>query len=79
MKEKIYITNCMCFTEEQAEQYFRDKVSVLNYEILVANICQPLLSMLIEGFCEQNGVLFIKVGEEMVSVNHNFLNPRFSN
>jgi hypothetical protein len=79
MKEKIYLTNNLCFTAEQAEHCFKDKVSILNYEILTANICQPLLATMIEGFTEKNGVLFFKIGDEMISVTHNLNNPRFSN
>lgn len=68
MKEIIYTTNCLCFTEAQAAQYLKNKVSSLNYEILVAHLCNPELARKVEGFSEQNHVLFLKVGGEMISI-----------
>lgn len=78
-KTIIYFTDYQCFTEEQAELQFRDKVSVLNYPILVEHITKPMFANIIEGFAEQNGVLFLRIGNEMVSVTNNFRHPEFSN
>ncbi len=74
MKEKMYITNCLCYNEAQAEQYLKKKVSSLNYETLVAHLCKPELARKVEGFSEQNGVLFLKVGGEMISITQSCRN-----
>ena len=78
-KTIIYTTDCQCYTEEQAEKHFRNKLSMLNYPILKAHLTDPLFAMLINGFAEQNGVLFLMIGDEMVSVTNNFSYPAFSN
>jgi hypothetical protein len=78
-KSVIYFTDCQCYTEEQAELKLKDKVSALNYPIIKAFITKPILAHLIEGFAEQNGVLFLMIGDEMVSVTNNFNHPEFSN
>lgn len=78
-KTIIYTTDCQCYTEELAEKHLRNKVSVLNYPILKAHLTDPLLAMFINGFAEQNGVLFLMIGDEMVSVGNNFSYPAFSN
>lgn len=68
MEEVFYVTNYQFFTEAQAEQNFKNKISELSYEILIGHLCEPELATYIEGFTEQNGVLFVKVGEEMISI-----------
>ena len=78
-KTIIYLTDCQCYTEEQAELHLKDKVSALNYPILIAHITKPRLAEHIEGFAEQNGVLFLMIGNEMVSVTNNYSHPEFSN
>ena len=78
-KTIIYLTECQCYTEEQAELQLKHKVSVLNYPILVAHITKPVLAQNIEGFARQNGVLFLMIGNEMVSVTNNYSHPEFSN
>lgn len=78
-KTIIYLTDCQCYTEEQAELYFKDKVSALNYPILIAHITKPWLADNIKGFAEQNGVLFLMIGNEMVSVTNNYNHPEFGN
>ena len=80
MKSKsIHITNCQCYTDEQAEQELRDKVSVLNYPILIKHITEQSLARHINGFAEQDGVLFLMIGDEMVSIANNYSHPTFSN
>jgi len=78
-KTIIYLTDCQCYTEEQAELQFRDKVSVLNYPILIEHITKPMTANIIKGFAEQNGVLFLMIGNKMVSVTNNYRHPEFSN
>jgi len=78
-KTIIYLTDCQCYTEEQAELQLKDKVSALNYPILIAHITKPVLAKRINGFAEQNGVLFLMFGNEMVSVTNNYSHPEFSN
>jgi hypothetical protein len=75
----IYLTDCQCYTEEQAELHLKDKVSALNFPILKAHITKPVFAEHIEGFAEQNGVLFLMIGDEMVSVTNNYSHPEFSN
>jgi hypothetical protein len=80
MKSKsIHITNCQYYTNEQAEQELKDKVSVLNYDILRKHITEPSLAEHIRGFEEQSGVLFLLIGDEMVSVTDNHSHPVFGN
>ena len=80
MKENGYCsTNFKCFTTEQAKGDFKEKVSRLNWYVLLSHICNPDLAPSIEGFEEQNGVLFLNVDNEMISVTKNLNNPRFSN
>ncbi len=78
-KTIIYLTECQCYTEEQAELHLKDKVSAINYPILITHITKPMLAMHINGFAEQNGVLFLMIDNEMVSVTNNYSHPEFSN
>lgn len=78
-KSVIYFTDCQCYSEEQAEMQLKDKVSALNYPILKAHVTKPVLAEQIDGFTEQNGVLFLMIGYEMVSVTNNYSHPEFSN
>ena len=78
-KKNVYMTNCQYYTHEQAEEELRDKVSVLNYPILKDHITEPSLAEHIGGFTEQDGVLFLLIGDEMVSIANNYSHPTFSN
>lgn len=78
-KTIIYLTEYQCYKEEQAELYIKDKVSALNYPILKAHITKPVLAQNIEGFAEQNGVLFLMIEDEMFSVTNNYNYPEFGN
>lgn len=78
-KTIIYLTECKCYTEEQADLQLKDKVSALNYPILIAHITKPMFANRINGFAEQNGVLFLMIDDEMVSVTNNYSHPEFSN
>jgi len=78
-KTIIYLTDCLCYTDEQAELKLKDKVSALNYPILKEHITKPVLASHIKGFAGKNGVLFLMIGDEMVSVTNNFNHPKFSN
>lgn len=78
-KSIIYLTDCQCYTEEQAELQLKDKVSALNYPILIAHNTKPMLAGHINGFAEQNGVLFLMIDNEMVSATNNYSHPEFSN
>jgi len=79
IKEKtiIYLTDCQCYTKEQAELQLKDKVSALNYPILKAHITNQMLAKCINGFAEQNGVLFLMIGNEMASVTNNYRHSNF--
>lgn len=79
MKTIIYFTDCQCYTETQAELRLKDKVSTLIYPILIEHITKPILAGHINGFAEQNGVLFLMINNEMVSVTNNYSHPEFSN
>jgi len=79
MKTIIYFTDCQCYTETQAELRLKDKVSALIYPILIEHITKPILAGHIKGFAEQNGVLFLMIDNEMVSVTNNYSHPEFSN
>lgn len=79
MKTIIYFTDCQCYTETQAELRLKDKVSALIYPILIEHITIPTLAGHINGFAEQNGVLFLMIDNEMVSVTHNYSHSEFSN
>ena len=57
----------------------KDKVSVLNYDILKSYITEPSLAEHIRGFEEQNGILFLLIGDEMVSITNNYSHPTFAN
>jgi predicted nucleic acid-binding protein len=76
-EEVLYITCFQCFTKEEVEKYFSNYVSETNLDILKAHICHSELSKDIEGFTEQNGILFLLIKGEMVSVNHNPSHPTF--
>jgi hypothetical protein len=68
-KQIIYMTNQKCYTSEELKA-FKATVSNSNMDILLANLTEPLLARFIEGFTEQNGILFFSVGGEMISVTH---------
>jgi hypothetical protein len=78
-KEVIYLTDRKCFTSEEAEEQFKELVSILNWEILSLHITDPFLATFIEGFTEQNGTLFFLVDGELTSMTYNLNHPRFSN
>ena len=78
-KAIIYMTNCQCYSEDQAELELMNKVSALNYPILKSHITIPILAEHINGFAEQNGVLFLMIGDEMISLTNNYSHPEFGN
>jgi hypothetical protein len=67
MENTIYITNNNIYTEQEA-QHFKNLLSPSNYEALISHLCDPDLALYIEGFTEQDGVLFLQVNGEMISV-----------
>lgn len=77
--EIIYLSAFKCFTKKQAEHYFLNKFSVLNYEILVAHICHPELANLIEGFTEKDGLLYFFIDGKWIKARHNLNHRSFSN
>jgi len=77
--QELFCTAGQWFTLDQAEKYFRDKVSALNYEILMDHITVPELAKHILGFLEQDGDLIFFTEDGDYRVNHNLGNPRFSN
>ena len=80
MKEQELIcTAGQWFTLDQAEKYFRTKVSVLNYEIVKDHLTIPELAKHIEGFLEQDGDLIFFTEDGEYKVKANLDSPRFCN
>jgi len=63
------MTDQKCYRLEEL-QVFKTCISDSNWDILLANLTKPLLAVFLEGFAEKNGVLFFRVGGEMISVTH---------
>jgi len=68
MENTIYLTNGKTFTLKEFATEFKNLVHPYNYEQLEAHLCEPTLAPIVEGFAEQNGVLFLVMNSEMISV-----------
>lgn len=67
---ELIVTACQCFTIEQAEKHLKGKISLLNWEILMAHITEPELACYIHGFLKENGVLYLFTEDGTYRVNH---------
>lgn len=62
--ENLYVTNGRCYTVEEAEKELRNKVSEENWATLLSNIIRPDRAWAIDGFLEDDGELYLWLGDE---------------
>ncbi len=61
--ERFVLTNRKCYTPEEIVNYFSEYVKPENVRILIDHIGHPDLAESIFSFTEQNGVLFLTLGD----------------
>jgi hypothetical protein len=73
-KKEITYTDRQCYSVEEAEILFRDKISDDNWETWLSNFANDRYAHFIDGFTEINGELFLVYGDdELLSAPFNLL------
>ena len=68
MENTIVLTNNKVYTALEVVNLFSEYISPKNVEILVDHLTYADLSEVVESFTEQDGVLFLNVGDGFFSV-----------
>lgn len=76
-QQRIYLTEKKVYTPEEVVDYFSGKISDKNMEVLVAHLCMEDLSHQVESVTEQNGVLFLNIGEGFFSIDYSEKHPKY--